>query len=129
MSSAEIINAAATYRTGRGTYVVFCGTGIGCPGGETGDLVALRLAPAAPPRISVAWCAQQGGRGSPMVTTTDGRHETIVWSLGAEGDGNLHGFDADTGQSLISVPVGNVRRRFQSPSQRVAASSCRWTEG
>ncbi len=113
-SSAEIINAAAAYATNSGTHVVFYGTGVGCPEGHPGDLVALRLTPASPPRVSVAWCARQSGRGSPMVTTTDGRSEPVVWSVGAEGDGLLRGLDGETGHQLVSVPAGKVRR-FQTP--------------
>ncbi len=53
-----------------------------------------------------------------MVTTTDGRAEAIVWSVGAEGDDRLHGFDGDTGQVVYGgkthPALGGVRR-FQAP--------------
>jgi hypothetical protein len=52
-----IINAAAAYPTSQGTYVVLRWSGVGCPGGA-GDLVALKIDAAAPPQISVAWCAR-----------------------------------------------------------------------
>ncbi len=119
VSSTEIINAAAAYTTARGTYVVFHGTGADCPAGQSGDLTALRIVPGAPPGVATAWCAQQGGAGSPMVTTVDGRAEAIVWSVGAEGDNRLHGFDGDTGQVVYAGGgagdgLGSVRR-FQTP--------------
>jgi hypothetical protein len=50
-----------------------------------------------------------------MVTTTDGSAQAIVWSVGAEGDQRLHGFDGDTGQTVYAGggtgdALGNVRR-------------------
>jgi hypothetical protein len=101
VSADAIIGAAAAYTTGRGTYVVFPGSGIGCPRGWAGDLTAIRIGAASPPTITVAWCADQHGRGSPIVTTPDGRSEPIVWSVGAGGDGRLRGFDGETGQVVF----------------------------
>jgi len=114
-----IINAAAAYTTARGTYVVFRGASQGCPEGQSGDLTAVRIVPGAPPSAAVAWCARQDGRGSPMVTTTDGRAGAIVWIVGAEGDDRLHGFDGDTGQVVYrgggaGDALGGVAR-FQTP--------------
>ncbi len=110
-----IINAAAAYTTTRGTYVVFKGDGSNCPAGQAGDLAAVRIIPGSPPRVETAWCAKQNGKGSPMVTTTDGHSEAIVWSVGAEGDNRLHGFDGDTGQIVYGGGgpedmIGFVRR-------------------
>ncbi|HZZ85203.1 MAG TPA: hypothetical protein VFE30_11750 [Anaeromyxobacteraceae bacterium] len=114
-----IINAAAAYSTAKGSYLVFRGEGKACPGGRGGDLAAVRLVPGAPPSAELAWCARQGGKGSPMVTTTDGRAEAIVWSVGAEGDDRLRGFDGDTGEVVYAGggrqdALGGVRR-FQTP--------------
>jgi hypothetical protein len=115
VSSDEIINAAAAYTTGKGTYVVFRGTGVGCPSGR-GDLTAVRLVPGAPPRAEVAWCASAPGRGSPIVTTTDGKSEAVVWVVGAEDDGRLRGFDGDSGAPVLAGPAaGSTVRRFQPP--------------
>jgi putative pyrroloquinoline-quinone binding quinoprotein len=115
----SIITAAAAYTTARGNYVVFKGSGRDCPGGKTGDLTALRIEPASPPSVSVAWCAEQHGAGSPIVTTTDGRSEAIVWSVGAEGDNRLRGFDGDTGQVIFdgggATEAMSQVRRYQTP--------------
>src|SRR5262245_6317870 len=94
------------------------GAGVGCPGGA-GDLVAIRIAASAPPQIAVAWCARQNGRGSPIVTTTDGRSDAIVWAVGAESSNRLNGFDGDTGQVVYggggsAEALSNVRR-FSTP--------------
>ncbi len=118
VSDEPIINAAAAYTTAAGTYVVFRGRGIRCPGYPSGDLTALRIGATSPPTIRLAWCARQNGRGSPMVTTTDGRSEAIVWSVGAEGDNRLHGFDGDTGRPVFGGGPGDqmsLVRRFQTP--------------
>jgi hypothetical protein len=114
-----IIGGAATYTTARGTYVVFKGKGSRCPPGQSGDLTAVRIVPGSPPGVQAAWCAKQNGMGSPMVTTTDGHAEAIVWSVGAEGDNRLHGFDGDTGKIIYSGAgprevIGQIRR-YQTP--------------
>ena len=53
-------------------------------------------------RLYSAWCARLDGRGAPIVTTTDGRAEPIVWAVGAEGDDRLHGFRGDTGEEIFT---------------------------
>jgi hypothetical protein len=119
-----IINAPTTYTTASGTYVVFRvangQVGIGCPAGQTGDLVAIKIGAAAPPTISVAWCADNQGQGSPIVTTVDGKAEAVVWTVGAEGSKRLHGFDGDTGAVVYAGGgdgdlIPNQVRRFNSP--------------
>ncbi len=119
VASGPIIGAAVAYTTAQGTYVAFRGEGTGCPGGQSGDLTAVRIVPGTPPSVKVAWCARQRGRGSPMVTTTDGHAEAIVWSVGAEGDDRLHGFDGDSGRVLYGGGDGDRAlggvRRFQTP--------------
>ena len=100
VASDEIITGAAAYTTPRATYVVFKGAGAHCPG-SAGDLTAIRIGAASPPTIATAWCATQHGTGSPIVTTVDGHTGAIVWSVGAEGDDRLHGFDGDTGETVF----------------------------
>jgi hypothetical protein len=120
VSTGEIINAAAAYTTASGTYVVFntSGTGVGCPG-NPGNLVGLRIGASAPPSISVAWCADSGGRGSPIATTTDGSSEPVVWSVGSEGTNRLQAFNGETGAVLFSGGGTDEQmtlvRRFQTP--------------
>jgi len=116
VSSGEIITAAAAYRAGGSTYVVFRGQGAGCPQGQSGDLTAVRLVPGGPPGVEVAWCASEHGRGSPIATSTDGAAEAVVWAVGAEGDDALHAFAADTGVPIgAALGVGAQVKRFQSP--------------
>ena len=58
------------------------------------------------PAISVAWCASLDGNGAPIVTTTDGSSDAIVWITGAQGDDQLHAFRGENGESLLNpAPV------------------------
>lgn len=54
-----------------------------------------------------------------MVTTSDGHNEAIVWSVGAEGDNRLHGFDGDTGRIVFAGggagDVVGLVRRYHTP--------------
>ena len=129
VSAGQISNAPTMYTTAMGVYVVFVsnggGKGVGCPAGQIGNLVALRIGAASPPTINVAWCADNLGGGSPITTTTDGESNAVVWTAGAEGSGvtaskQLHGFDGDTG-ALVYAGGGtastmpNQVRHFNSP--------------
>ena len=120
VASGAIINAAAAYTAAAGTSVVFNtnGSGVGCPG-IPGTLVALSIGATAPPTITVAWCADNLGRGSPMVTTTDGRADPVVWSIGAESSNQLHAFHGGTGAVLFAgggaAEQMSFVRRFQTP--------------
>jgi hypothetical protein len=53
-------------------------------------------------QATVVWCASQGGTGSPIVTSTDGKSEVIVWGLGAGLSNRLKGFDGDTGATIFA---------------------------
>ena len=64
-------------------------------------LTVLKIRGGSPPALATAWCGALNGRGSPIVTTTNGRANPIVWMLGAEGDDRLHGYRGDTGEPLF----------------------------
>jgi outer membrane protein assembly factor BamB len=117
-------NAAAAYTVASGTYVVATtatGFGVACPG-TAGNLIALKIGASAPPTIDVAWCAVVPGQGSPIVTTTDGTSEPVVWSIStepAETTSRLYAFNAETGEVLFSGggpdEEMSMVRRFQTP--------------
>jgi hypothetical protein len=88
--------AAATYRTGQGTYFVFRAGG--------NAVSAYKITATNPPTIVPAWSVSQSGRGSPWVTTTDGTNNAIVWVVGSEsgGDQRLHGYNGDTGAVIYA---------------------------
>jgi hypothetical protein len=96
-----IRTAPVAYPASDGVFVAFQGEGANCPG-LGGNLTALEIRAGAPPTISTAWCAVVRGRGSPIVTTTDGRSNPIVWIVGAEGDNRLRGYRGDTGEPIFT---------------------------
>jgi hypothetical protein len=106
-----LIQAAATYRTTVGTYVVFA---------DSGYLKALLIGATSPPTITNAWTAAENGFGSPFVTSTDGTNNVVVWGIGSDmgGDQRLHGFDGDTGATVFNGGGSNElmagTRRFNT---------------
>ncbi|HWZ67435.1 MAG TPA: hypothetical protein VNW89_06390, partial [Stellaceae bacterium] len=77
--------------------------GANCPTTQGGgNLTVLHIRAGSPPSLETAWCGAFRGEGSPIVTTTDGRANPIVWIVGAEGDGLLHGYRGDTGEPLFT---------------------------
>jgi len=94
VSGSQIIQAAATYRTAQGTYIVLRAS--------SSLLSAFRVTATNPPTITPAWTASRNGCGSPFVTSTDGTSDTIVWVVGASGDQRLHGYNGDTGAEVFT---------------------------
>jgi hypothetical protein len=91
--------SVATYHTSQGTYFAFH---------DDGNAVsAYKVTPTNPPTIVSAWTANQNGRGSPWVTTTDGTNNTIMWVVGTQGDQRLHGYDGDTGAVVYAGGEAN----------------------
>jgi len=112
LSSAQVANnemnaAGAAYTTSAGTYVAVRvangGTGNGCPGGTNGNIAVSKIAAASPPTATLTWCSDQNSLGSPIVTTTDGTNNAIVWSA----NDHLWAYDGDTGQNLLSTNTMN----------------------
>ena len=89
VSGGAIIQAAASYRTSQGTYVVLRPT--------SGTLTAFKITATNPPTITTGWSVSSSGRGSPFITSTDGTNNVIVWAVGSSGDQRLHGHNGDTG--------------------------------
>lgn len=118
VSQSPIRSAPATFPGRDGVYVAFQGLGVDCPAAEGGHLTVLKISAGAPPDLRVAWCAAAGGRGSPIVTTTDGRSDPIVWVVGAEGDNRLRGYSGDTGEVVFAgggaAEAMGMVRRFQT---------------
>jgi hypothetical protein len=115
----EINGGPAAYTTSMGTYVAFRvangGHGVGCPGGQgTGNLVVAKITAGNPPTAKVAWCSNEAGLGTPMVTTTDGKSEPIVW----DANNHLWGYDGDTGAKLFDgtmTKMGTSMQYFNTP--------------
>jgi hypothetical protein len=106
VASERIITAPAVYPApDGGAFVVFSATQINCPAGfPKGTIGALKLRLSPTPSIFISWCGALDGNGTPIVTTTDGRSNPIVWIAGAEGDDRLHAFRGDNGESVLMKP-------------------------
>jgi hypothetical protein len=117
VAQGPILGAPAAYPVADGVSVVFAGAGAHCPSHTSGTgITVLKIQSGSPPDMTTAWCGTVRGRGSPIVTTTDGRTNPIVWALGAEGDNHLHGFRGDTGELLVTTPSVGLAglRHFQT---------------
>ena len=110
VATGSIIQAAASYRTNQGSYVVLRAS--------LSTLTAFRITATSPPTIASAWSVTQSGRGSPFVTSTDGTNNVVVWVAGAEGDQRLHGYNGDTGAVIYTGGGANElmagTRRFNT---------------
>ena len=103
VSTRPIRTAPADYPAADGVFVAFQGRGAHCPTARSdNNLTVLQIHAGSPPSLSTAWCGALRGEGSPIVTTTDGRANPIVWIVGAEGDALLHGYRGDTGEPLFT---------------------------
>jgi len=111
------IASPAVWSVGDSVFVALQGYGANCPPDKTGKgLVALRISVDPSPKIETVWCATvQGNRGSPIVTTTEGGANPIVFIVGAEADNRLYAFRGDDGE-LIASPPEHMRsfRRFET---------------
>jgi hypothetical protein len=97
-----MIQAAATYSTQLSTYVAVR------VNNNNATFAAFRITATSPPTIASGWSVTRnnGGCGSPFVTSTDGSNNMIAWVVGTEdhstpGDQRLHGYDGDTGAIIF----------------------------
>jgi PQQ enzyme repeat len=110
VSPRAIRTAVAVYPLGDAAAIAFEGAGSSCPGRSTGNGLTVLKITGKPPAIATAWCGAVDGRGAPIVTTTDGSSNPIVWMLGAEGDDRLYAFRGDNGEKLFtSAPLKGLR--------------------
>jgi hypothetical protein len=99
-STGAIRTAPAVFETPSATMVAYTNSGNSrC---SSNNETMLNVAATGTSPMSIAWCKSLNGAGSPIVTTTDGSSNSIVWVLGAEGDNELHGFNARTGAIVFS---------------------------
>jgi hypothetical protein len=99
VSGASLKGAPAAYATSLGTYVAFHiegGSGNNCAQDQGGNMVVLKLTQS-PMVATTVWCSTQDDLGSPMVTTTDGTSNPIVWNA----DSKLYGWNGDTGAVIV----------------------------
>ena len=105
------IASPAVWSAGDGVLVALEVDGANCPPDAPGKgLLVLKIRADPAPAIDTQWCNRVGSfSGSPIVTTTDGRSDPIVFGLGSHGDNRLYAYRGDTGEAL-------------APPQRVAGT-------
>jgi hypothetical protein len=127
VANGEMIGAAAVYTTSQGTYVAFRvhdnNTPKGCPPDDAGNVPAgnlgvAKITPGSPPTATVVWCSNESDFGSPIVTTTDGKSDAILW----DANDHLYAYDGDTGAKIFSGTsdagndgMSNLMRYFNTP--------------
>jgi hypothetical protein len=118
LSKQPIRTAPAVYSVASSTYVALQGPGVSCPTPASDhQLTVLKIGVRDRPTITQTWCGKVSGAGSPIVTTSGGGSDPIVWMVGAEGDNRLHGFKGDTGEPFFPAGVGPAMaglRHFQT---------------
>lgn len=101
VSNAGIVTAPVVFKTALGTLVAFTdgnGMSTGCSGSS---LTMLKVSGATDNPIAIDWCRPLNGAGAPILTTTNGAANGVVWVTGAEGDNQLHGFNVSTGKTVF----------------------------
>jgi hypothetical protein len=101
-STGEIIGGAASWAGAGAAFVAFQGNGAARKCGSNNGLTVLRVTGGAKPSIATAWCGGLDGGGDPIVTTSNGTDDRIVWAVGAEGDNRLHGYAAQNGAVVFN---------------------------
>ncbi|HET8935223.1 MAG TPA: hypothetical protein VFN67_17365 [Polyangiales bacterium] len=109
-----MIGAPAVYPTPMGTFAAFrsnllptmCMSGMG-------NFAALKVTAGSPPKLSMAWCAEGNGTGSPIVTSPDGMTDSVVWYFTG---GRLIGVNGENGMTLFrdAESVGFIDK-YQTP--------------
>jgi hypothetical protein len=100
VSNNGIITAPAVYNMNGATLVAFTSySGLSCSGD---NITMLSVAGSGTNPMSIQWCSAFNGRGAPIITTAGGSTNPLVWVAGAEGDNEMHGFDAVTGATVFS---------------------------
>jgi hypothetical protein len=106
---------------GDSVFVALDGAGANCPPGKGGKgLVTLKIRVDPAPAIETVWCATvPNHKSSPIVATTDGHANPIVFIVGADRDDSLYAFRGDSGELLASA--AQPRRGFDRYQTPIAA--------
>ena len=116
VSVLKTIASPAVWPAGDGVLVALEVEGVNCPPDKPGKgLLVLKIRADPAPAIDTAWCGSVASvHGSPIVTTTDGRSDPIVFAIGAQGDGKLYAYRGDTGDLIASTQRMTATRDFQT---------------
>ena len=102
VSNSVIITEPTIYHRSNETQIAFTnfnGSQANCSGN---NLTMLRVTAAGTSPLKIVWCAPISGGGAPITTTSNGAANPIVWVLGAQGDNQLHGFNAISGATVFN---------------------------
>ncbi|HEY6463147.1 MAG TPA: hypothetical protein VIY73_23415, partial [Polyangiaceae bacterium] len=116
VSGNNIKGALAAYTTAQGTYVAMHiegGGGSSCPSGQGGNQVVVKITQN-PLAATTAWCSTQSGLGSPIITTTDGKANPIVWNM----SNKLYGWNGDTGAPIVdgtNTAMSTAAQKWNTP--------------
>jgi outer membrane protein assembly factor BamB len=127
ISNSVILTEPAIYNAKADTLIVFTnydGAVTNCSGN---NMTMLKITSSTPNPMTVAWCAPISGRGNPIITTTNGVANPIVWVVGAEGDNKLHGFNALNGKPVFTS--GTTMQDVQHFSTLIAANNHLYVAG
>jgi hypothetical protein len=111
--------ALTSYKTAMGTYVALTvDRNASCAGDRV--LMSIKVNPGPPVKTTTAWCLPIGGledtacgrSSAPMVTTTDGMSEPIVWIMSGA---NLVGVDGDTGTMVVTAGTCGPPHHWTAP--------------
>lgn len=100
VSGSRIRTAPAVHQTKSETKIAF--TNPGSDQCEENNITMLNITDNGKSSVGFAWCKPLNGGGAPIITTTNGSSDAIVWVVGAEGDNMLHGFDAHNGHIVFA---------------------------
>jgi outer membrane protein assembly factor BamB len=95
VSNTVIITGPAVHSTAKATMVAFTNFAGRTCAGESLSMLSITNSTTTP--ITETWCQELNGAGAPIITTGAGNSDPIVWVTGAQGDNELHGFNALTG--------------------------------
>jgi len=128
VSNTVIITGPAVYSTASTTMVAFTNFAGRTCAGESLSMLTLTSSKTAP--ITETWCQPLNGAGAPIITTTDGTSDPIVWVTGAQGDNELHGFNAMTGDVVFGGGGGaDTMQGLQHFSTIIAANGRLYVAG
>jgi outer membrane protein assembly factor BamB len=106
IANSAIIITAAAYTDDRGGSLLVTKAGALCP--SSGGLAGLHL-----PNLTKAWCSST--TGNPILSTTDGHANGVVWAVSSGAAAKLVALDAADGTQLFSASVGAPVARFANP--------------
>ena len=116
ISLMRAIASPAVWSAGASVFVALEVDGANCPPGSLGKgLLVLKIGAEPAPAIDTVWCNKVGSAGgAPIVTTTDGRSDPIVFALGSHGDNRLYAYRGDTGELLAPPQPVFGTTKFQT---------------